>query len=135
MAGFWAHGTTVSIATAAIGGLDSIQLPEQSRGDLDFTDHGSAGTMEFVPGLRDGGTLTVSGKYIPTDAGQVACRTNYAAAGTVAAIVITFPTTPVSTVTFDGYVNGMGGDAPYDNKATFSASFKVAGAVTHATAA
>jgi predicted secreted protein len=130
----FAHGTTFSIASTAVGGLTGISLPDQSRDAVEVTDHGSTGNRDFIPGLRDGGTVTLEGEQRPADAGQLALRTNYEAASTVATCIITLPVTPAVTYTFSGFVTAMGGDNPHDDKATFSASVKVTGAVVRAVA-
>lgn len=130
----FAHGTTFSFGGTLVGGLENIPLPDQSKDDIDETDHGSAGDREYIPGLREGGTIALEGKNLPADAGQTALRTNYDADNTVVTCIITLPVTPAVTYTFDGYCNGLGGDNPFDDKASFSASVKVASKPVKATA-
>lgn len=135
MAKFRAHGCSVSIGGTDIGGLVTIGLPDRSKGDVEVTDGDSAGDREYLPGLREGGTVTLEYRLDPEDAGQTALETNYAGEAD-AEIVITLPsdaaaTSPV-TYTFDGYVNALGGDLPQDadEPGMGTASIKVAGAVT-----
>lgn len=126
----FAHGTTISFGGTNVGGIENIGLPEQSKDDVELTDHSSAGDREYVPGLREGGTVGLEGNNLPADAGQMALRANYDADGTDGAVVITLPNG--TTYTFDGYVNALGGDNPFDAEASFTASIKVTGAVTKA---
>lgn len=126
----FAHGTTFSIDGVEVGGLRNIGLPEQSRDDVDLTDHQSNFDREYVPGLREGGTVALEGINIPGDAGQQALRANFDADNEVVECVITLPVTPAVTYTFDGYVNALGGSNPYDAEADFTASVKVTGKVT-----
>lgn len=130
----FAHGTKFSIGGVEVGGLENISLPEQSKDDVDLTNHQSQGDREYVPGLREGGTVTLEGQNLPADPGQEACRANYDADNQIEECVITLPVTPAVTYTFDGYVNALGGENPFDDKATFTASIKVASKVVKATA-
>lgn len=132
--GLFAHGTTLSIGGTAIGGLNNIGLPDESKDDVEITDHDSDGDREFTPGLRDGGTIAFDGNHDVADAGQLALVTNFDADSTTAAFVITLPGgTGARTYSFTGYVNAMGGDAPFDDRATLTGSIKVTGAVTKGT--
>src|SRR6478609_7329112 len=81
-------GTTLSIATALVGGLTNIGAPSVDINQIDSTAHDTVGGYKtFIPGLRDGGTLTASGHFSPEDVGQAAI---IAAEGTVVAWVITY---------------------------------------------
>lgn len=140
--GWIPHGTTVTFASTAIGGLRSISLPDQTRGDVQTTDTNSGGTHTYAPGIREGGTITLVCLHDPEDAGQLALEANYAADGETGEVVITLPdnataSSPVTTYTFDGYVNAIGGDEydlTADEPGLISYTIKVAGAVTKATA-
>lgn len=137
MAEFFAHGTTITFGGTAIGGLETITLPDQSKDDIDVTNHDSAGDREYLPGLREGGVVALTGKLLAEDAGQDALRTNFDAGATTATVVITLAAAAAATAvtyTFTGYVNGLGGEAPFDDAGAFSASIKVASAVVKAVA-
>lgn len=138
---FWAHGTTVTIDGVDIGGLSSIGVPEETRGDVETTDNKSGGDREFLPGLRDGGTVTFEGRKIPGDLGQDRCRTNYQADAEVVEVIITLPAaatndSTTATITFDVYVNGFGGDLPQDadEPGQWSVTMKITSKVTEAVA-
>lgn len=138
---FVPHGTTLTFDSSDVGGLMSISLPSEVKGDVETTTNDSAFQRTYIPGLRDGGTVTVNCRLIPGDAGQAKLRTNYEANAEVVSAVITLPDqattdSTVTTYTFDCYVNALGGDLPQDadDTAMFTATLKVAGAVTEATA-
>jgi hypothetical protein len=135
MSGFFAHGSALKIGLATVGGLSSIALPDQSRGDVNVTTHQSTGHARYVPGLRDGGTLTVEGVLLPTDAGQTALRSNYAGSAP-ATFTLTLPSDndpldpqPLATYVFAGFVSALGGGLPYDDKASFQATIRISGKV------
>ena len=121
-------GTKLKRGDVYVAKLLNIEPPELSRDDIDVTNHDSADeTREFVPGLKDGGEVTMEGHLIPTDATQKSL---------LAAIdinepepwVIEFPTTPMLTVAFNGYVKAFKvGAAPIDGAMTFTATIKVTG--------
>jgi predicted secreted protein len=127
MAKVWGHGTTFSVGGVAVGGLTSITIPEQEKGIVDVTDHDSGGDMEFLPGLRDGGTVQLEGRHISTDAGQDRVRHNYNEDDETLACVLTLRNG--TTYTFTAFTtNPGGGEAPYDNNpVSWSAAMKITG--------
>jgi predicted secreted protein len=127
----FAHGTTVTFDTSAVGGLTGISLPALSRDSLDTTTHGSAGVRSFLPGLFDGGTVELEGNYLPADGGQVKLEGNIKNEA-AKSCVISVPTTPATTYTFNCFVTAFSADSPHDGLATFSCTLKVTGAVTKA---
>lgn len=135
MAKYHAHGASVTIGGTAIGGMATIGLPDETRGEVEVTDHDSGGDREYLPGLRDAGSVTLEGRHDPEDTGQVALRTNYNGSAS-AQVVITLPgasaTTSPVTYTFDAFVTALGGElaGDGDDPGNFSATLKVDGAVT-----
>lgn len=137
---FVPNGTTLTFDSQDVGGLVTISLPSETRGDVETTTNDSNFQRTYIGGLRDGGTVTFTCRLIPEDAGQAALRTNYGSNENVA-VIITLPAqahsdSDVTTYTFDAYVNALGGDLPQDadETATLTCTLKVAGAVTEATA-
>lgn len=125
------HGTTFSIGGVLVGRLTSVGLPERSKDEIDMTDMDSGFDREPEPGIRDSGTLTLEGNLDPGNAGQDAIELNYAADGTdaIEEMIITLPTSPATTLTFDGFVSSINGDLPFDDKATFSVDIRVTGPI------
>lgn len=126
MAGVFAHGTTLTIGSA-IAELTSIGGIGGSGETLDVTTHDSEDKFrEFVGGLRDGGEISIAGYF--TSAAEA--NTLYALLGSGAvtsSAVISFPTTPASTFTFECIVTGYTVEAPFDGVLRFSGTLKVSG--------
>lgn len=138
---FLAQGVTVQFGSDDVGGLTAITLPDQQRGDVKVTNNTSAGDHEYTPGIREGGNLQLEAQLIADDAGQGALRTNFNDNdGTKVTVTVTLPSRASAsgtvTYTFTGYCNALGGELPQDSDdpGTFTASVKVDGNVTKATA-
>lgn len=138
---FWAHGTIVRIGNTVINGVESITLPEMSRGEVQITDNASQGTHKYIPGMRESGTMQLNCRKIPGDPGQMACKANYEAAAQVDEFEIELPASAtddsdIYTITFDGFVTGLGGELPLveDTAASMTISVKVDGAISEAAA-
>lgn len=107
---FLPHGSTFSFNAVNIGGLVAIAFPDATKEEAESTDTDSGGAREFIPGLRDHGSLDITVRYDPEDAGQIALEDNFDAAGAVAQqCIITLPagaTAGATTVTFtfNGFV-------------------------------
>jgi len=135
--GVFAHGTTMSIDSTDIGGLRQISFPSEEKALVDVTDHDSGGDREYVPGLRDGGTVDLEFLTEATDGGQQALWLNYgSSANTTAEFIISVPGDPTIstdefTLTFDGFVVSRGGSLPFDEVASQTMSIKISGAVVH----
>jgi len=128
MAKIKSFGVSVTVATVAIGGLTDVS---PGGGDVTFVDtttHDTAGGWKtYVGGLKDGGTLELTGKYDIADAGQEDLRTGL---GTSVAVVVTFSDT--STAEFTGIIGAYNVSNPLDDATEFTCSIKVTGAITYA---
>lgn len=121
-------GTKLKRGDEYVARLTNINPPETTRDDKEVTDHDSPDkTKEYIPGLKDGGEVTLEGNLIPTDSTQT---------GLAAAInteepepwAIEFPTKPQLRCTFNGYLNAYKVlEAPVDGEMKFSAKIKVTG--------
>lgn len=131
-----AHGSSIAFDSIDIGGLTSIGLPDESKDEIEVTSHDSAGSREFVAGLRDGGSVAIGMRLLPDNAGQDALRANYNSNGnTLVEVVITTPADSVGeavSFTFNAYVSSLGGALPFDAAAERSATLRISGAVTEA---
>jgi predicted secreted protein len=150
MAGFSALGTMLRMSTAGgslgststaadIADLTNISGPTMSAEQIDVSSHGSTGYFrEFVAGFLDAGDISLDGN-LTVDGGAVSLVNAFNARGTHHFHVL-FPatgsatglTTPQSGAylrwMFYGQVTGVETGAPYDDKATFSATIKISGA-------
>ena len=141
MAGFSAFGTKVfmwdattskSTSNDLIGDLTGISGPTMSAEDIDVTSHDSTGAYrEYVTSFLDAGEISLEGNLMSgggaedmVDAFNDRAKQSFE---------ILFPTTDGLSWKFDGYVTGVETDAPYDDKASFSATVKVTGAPTLST--
>ncbi len=134
MAGFSAFGTKLLMcsATAApttgdeIGDLTNISGPSMSAEEIDVTSHDSTGAFrESVVSFLDPGSISLEGNLMSGGGAEdmVSAYNDRAKQS----FEIIFPTTDELSWKFDGYVTGVETGAPYDGKATFSASIRVTG--------
>jgi hypothetical protein len=137
MAKYLPHGTTVTFDASAIGGLISVAVPDRGRGEAETTDSNSAWQREYFPGLREGGSVSLTFRHNPGDVGQLKLESNYVLDGSAAikSCTITLPAaagSPTRTYTFNAFVTAPpSGDLNLvdDAVAEQSATLKVAGAV------
>jgi len=132
------HGTQVTFGSVPIGGLVTVGFPDAAKEEAETTDTDSAGAREFIPGLRDYGTVELSCRHDPEDPGQSALDTNFLLPNDIQEVVITLPqlasvgSGPV-TYTFDAFVSaGPTGDLGLaeSTAAEVGYSLRVTGPVT-----
>jgi hypothetical protein len=131
MAGFFAHGATLEFNGVLVAGMLDIPIPTQARDEVEITDHDSDFFREYVPGLIDNGTLDLTLRWVPGDPGQAALRANLGSRDPVE-IVITGPPhmDPQETMTFEGFVQTLGGTMFWENTAAeVELSLRVTGEV------
>jgi predicted secreted protein len=120
-------GVSVSVDGGAVGGLKDVN---PGGGDVTFVDttthDAEDGWKTFVGGLKDGGTLELTGNYISGDAGQGAIRSEI---GETVPCVVTFSDS--SSCSFDGIVGAYNISNPLDDVVEFTASIKVTGPVNY----
>lgn len=123
-----ATGATLTWNGQAVAEITKISGPSISVDMLDVTVHGSTDSFrEFIAGLRDGGEVTIEGKFHSGDTdGQIAFITDMTA-GTSRTAVITGPTAAAFTWTFTGLGSAFSIDEPHDAELTFTATIKVSG--------
>ena len=141
MAGFSAFGTKVfmwdattskSTSNDLIGDLTGISGPSMSAEDIDVTSHDSTGAYrEYVTSFLDAGEISLEGNLM--SGGGAEDMVDAFNARAKQSFEILFPTTDGLSWKFGGYVTGVETDAPYDDKASFSATVKVTGAPTLST--
>ena len=134
------HGTQFSLGGMAVGGLTAVGIPERTRGEAETTDTDSAGDREWFPAIREGGSVELTFRHNPDDAGQQALESNYDADGAAAVEegIITLPDDATSgsggrTYTFDCFVtNPPQGELGLveDEVAEQTATVKIDGKVT-----
>jgi len=135
MAKYLPHGTTVTFNGTAIGGLITVSVPTRTRGDAETTDSGASFNRTFLPGLRDGGSVNLTFRHDPADAGQLQLETNYNTdgSGALKTVTIVLPAPGTRTYTFTGFVTKPPeGDLALvdDNVAQQTATIRISGSVT-----
>jgi predicted secreted protein len=126
--GSFAHGTVVTFNNEVVGGVTSVSLFDETRDSLEVTSHGSSKTRRFVPGLQDGGDITIEGRLITDDDGQLELKASLDD-GYVAELEIVYPTGASNTFTVDAFVTAWSASAPFDEVGTFTCTLKADGAV------
>lgn len=110
----------------------SLGGPSMSRDAPDVSHMDSPGAWrEFIPGMKDGGEISIEGNFVPDDA------TQNAETGILSEFYsdvrgvwrMTFPLTgsPPVIWTFSGILTGFELDIPTDDKMAFTATIKVSG--------
>lgn len=126
------HGSSFRIGNGAdpevftaLAELNDITPPEVTRDSIDATHHSSPDrAREFIPGLKDGGEVTVSFNLIPGGPSDEAIRDQLEAAG-LKNYRCVYP--DGSHLQFAGFCTAYGQATPLDDKMTGSATFKVSG--------
>ncbi len=109
----------------------SISGPNLSADDIDVTNHDSEGGFrEFIAGLKEGGTCTFSGNFVPDDVTHARLIDDQKD-GTRRNWQIVLPDRPAigdrSVIDFTGYVQACGFEFPTDSQMTYNATVKIAG--------
>ncbi len=126
-------GAVFARAGNAIAELTAINGIDVTRGSVEATSHDSAsGYQEFIPGLKDGGEISLEGNFIAGDTnGQIALFNTDMESDALVAYTITFPTAITATFSFNGFVTKAPGiGLPIGDKIPFAATIKVSGKPT-----
>lgn len=113
-----------------VGLLTSISSPSMTQETIDVTTLESEGEYrEFIGGFKDGGEVTASGYFKPSDPGQAAV---YAAleASTVEDFEIQFPEAMGASWKFKGVVTVFQTTAELEEAVGFEITIKVSGKPT-----
>lgn len=125
MAKIKSFGADVYINGIAVGGLTDISASGTDVSMIGTTSHDTAGGFQtFVAGLKDGGTLELTGKYNYADAGQAEWK---AEEGVSHAFYIILSDN--SGLAFNAVVGGFQTSNPLDDAVEFTASAKITGEV------
>lgn len=120
---------------ATIAEVRSIDGPKMTKDRKEVTHMLSPdGYREYIGGLKDGGEVTFTCNFVPSDA------TQDAATGLIADFTgnvkryyrITWPTTPAYTSTFQAEVVDVGFKTPVDDAITMDITLKLSAAPTWA---
>jgi predicted secreted protein len=136
---FWPFGTVLQAGDGAatevfttLAEMTAIVPPQLSRDAIDVTSmQSSGGWKEFIPGLRDGGVVTLALNWLPTDA------THNSTTGLLESFnddfvhnwKIVLPD-GLATITFAGFLTAFNTTLPMTEESELSISIKVSGIVT-----
>ncbi|MDF2510468.1 MAG: outer capsid protein Hoc [Herbinix sp.] len=126
-----ALGTKLLINTAAIAGLTSVNGIALTADTIDKTTLSSTGGYrEFTGGFKDGGEVTASGFFDPSDTtGQVALYNAFEAGGAIPFSIL-FPSQMGASWNFNGVVTGFSTGAELEDMVSFEVTIKVSGKPT-----
>ena len=123
---FHAFGAALTFDSDPVGEVGDISGPNISVGEEEVTHHGSPDEWkEFLPGLKDPGSITFSGNF--TDTSMAAMQTKLDNR-TVAPVVLTLAND--STWQCDGLITSIDTDTPVEGKEGYSMTFRLTGKPT-----
>ena len=143
MSGFSALGTIFCFSTVItsgypstnmyVGSLTNISGPSLSAEEIDVSSHDSAGNYrEYVSGFLDAGEFTFEGNLTTSTSTNFQVKDLYSAFSGRYKIngMVLFPIESRLSWKFHGYVTGVETNAPFEDKASFSATVRVSGGTT-----
>ena len=118
-------GTPVFTAVAEV---NSISLPNMSRGTYDVTSlNSTGGYKEFIAGFRDSGEVKIELNFTMSEYNKLTVDFE---TSTKIDYQIVLPDTSATMLGFSALCTSVGGAVPADGKVTASATFKISGEVT-----
>jgi predicted secreted protein len=130
--GVAALGTTLTWNSNAVPELDNIEMTGSRGEKIDITNHDSADQYrEYVMGLLDGGSINVTGNFLPATANQTALITDHYSR-TSRTWIITCSDAGDATFTGAGVVESFRVTAPVNGKLGFEATISISGKPTFA---
>lgn len=110
------------------GEVTNVTPPNISRDSIDAS-HGQSpgGYREFIPGLVDGGEVTIEFNLIPGGVASLALMAEFALLGQEATKTreIEFPNGAIWN--FNAFLTGFQSESPADDKMTGTATYKITG--------
>jgi hypothetical protein len=124
------QGVFIKRAGTEIGALTGFTGPEAQSNFTDTT-HLRSVAKEYIPGLKDNGSLSFTGFWLPTDPAQVAMRADQNALAS-AVYTITLTDSPPSVGTFTAFVEQMSMAVAPDGAIGLNGSLRITGDVVWA---
>lgn len=136
---FWAFGSILQLGNgatpevfSAIAEITELVPPKMSKDSIEVTNHDSTNAWrEFLPGMRDGGEVTLTANWLPTNATQDGTT------GILESFTdddnhnwkIIAPDT-IITISFSGHVTAFEPELPMEEQGKLSVTIKISGPVT-----
>lgn len=95
----------------------------------DTTYDSDSGYREYAAGLKDGGDLNITLRYLPTDVQHLALKQDFED-GVINDYCLDFPTATSDRASFKAIVTGFGMAMPLEGRITQSFTFKITGPIT-----
>ena len=123
-------GATPEVFTT-IAEINNIEGPELEAEEIEVTNHDSPdGYKEFIPGLKDGGSISIEGNFVATDDTHQQLIADFES-GEVNNYRILLPDSTVeaskSRWTFAAMVKSLSTKYPTSGSVTFSAALRISG--------
>ena len=123
-------GVTLTWDSDAVGEITNDLGFQTTTEMIDVTKHGSDDDYtEYIPGLKDGGEITVEMNLYLTDTGQAGLLTDYEAQSKKT-YAITLPNTEASTIGGSAYIKSLSIITPMKAQAKMAAVLKLTGKPT-----
>lgn len=124
--------TTGSGSFAAIANVSDISGPDRSREAIEVTAHDSPDKYrEFIKGLKDGGEVSITINYDPTDTSHQALDADFEEDDLRDYQVVILPgTVDEWTWQISALITSLGDAYPIDDKMEREATFKISGKPT-----
>lgn len=128
-----AFGTLLKMGATTVAEITDIGGPDLARDSIEVTHHQSPNAWrEKIKGLKDGGEVSITINYIPTNA------THNVAAGllgdfavnTLSTWSIVWPDTGATTWSFPGFISAFSPKAPIDDKLSADITITITGQPT-----
>lgn len=137
---WWAYGSSFKLgdgatpteAFTAVAEIKDIDGPNLTRDSIETTSQDSTdGWREYIPGWRDGDTITVQANWLPSDAthdGTTGMLSHFNDDDNHNYQIVT-PTAVNKTIAFAGHITGMPISIPMENQGQIEFQIKISGAV------
>lgn len=112
--------------------VTNITPPNRSRDSIDASHEQSPDEYrEFIPGMKDGGEVTLEMNFIPGGTSLAAISAEYDLVGQAAVKLRRITFRDGSYCQFYAFITGDEPEAPLDDKMAMTATFKVTGKPTY----
>ncbi len=123
---FHAYGAKLTFDGDDVGEVTDISGPDISVDEIEATHHESpGGFQEFLPGLKDPGTLTFSGNFVSSAIDDLHDHIKNRTEGTA---LLTLANNSIWSC--KGFVKSIGTDTPVEGKEGYSVTIKLTGKPT-----
>ena len=137
---WWAYGSTFKLGDGetvesftAVAEVMDITGPNLTRDSIQVTSQDSDdGQREYIPGWRDGDSVTINANWLPSDAtqdGSTGLLSHYEDDVNHNYQIVT-PTAVGKTISFAGHITGMPIALPMAEQGKLDVTIKISGAVS-----